>query len=76
MSAGQLAPSQHASAHVRAADHPIVRSFEPGEDWFYDYRTEDYVDGPELASPDSHPLDQPAPGPTGLVPADWQLHLR
>jgi uncharacterized UBP type Zn finger protein len=26
-------PGQHASAHARAADHPIMRSLEPGEDW-------------------------------------------
>jgi uncharacterized UBP type Zn finger protein len=30
-------PSRHASAHVRATEHPVVRSFEPGEEWFYCY---------------------------------------
>ena len=68
-------PAQHASAHVHTADHPIVTSFEPGEDWFYDYRTDDFVQGPDLAPPLHHPVDQPAPGPRGRVPADWQLHL-
>ena len=57
------------------AAHPIVRSFEPGEDWFWDYVTEQYADGPELAPPQSHPLDQSAPGPAGRVPRDWQLRL-
>jgi uncharacterized UBP type Zn finger protein len=26
-------PNRHASAHFHATQHPIVRSFEPGEDW-------------------------------------------
>ncbi len=68
-------PSQHASAHARASGHSIVRSFEPGEDWFWDYGSEQYYDGPELAPPEHHPLDQPTPGPAGHVPADWQRHL-
>jgi DNA-binding MarR family transcriptional regulator len=68
-------PSQHATAHARHSNHPIIASFEPGEDWFYDYRTEDFVSGPHLAPPTHHPVDQPAPGPKGRVPSDWQRHL-
>jgi hypothetical protein len=30
-------PSKHASAHARAAGHPIARSAEPGEDWSWCY---------------------------------------
>ena len=30
--------SQHASKHNATTDHPIINSFEPGEDWFYDSR--------------------------------------
>jgi Zn-finger in ubiquitin-hydrolases and other protein len=30
-------PNRHATAHVAATDHPIVRSAEPGEDWFWCY---------------------------------------
>ncbi|MDP9188721.1 MAG: UBP-type zinc finger domain-containing protein [Actinomycetota bacterium] len=30
-------PMRHASAHARAADHPIVRSAEPGEEWCWCY---------------------------------------
>jgi hypothetical protein len=26
-------PNRHASAHARSAEHPIIRSLEPGEDW-------------------------------------------
>ncbi|HEY1237779.1 MAG TPA: UBP-type zinc finger domain-containing protein [Solirubrobacterales bacterium] len=30
-------PNKHASKHVAEADHPIVTSLEPGEDWSYCY---------------------------------------
>jgi hypothetical protein len=69
-------PSQHASKHAAATGHTVVRSFEPGEDWFWSYRTEEYCEGPQLAPPQSHPLDQPTPGPTDRVPPDWQERLR
>jgi uncharacterized UBP type Zn finger protein len=29
--------NKHASAHARATSHPIVESYEPGEDWFWCY---------------------------------------
>jgi uncharacterized UBP type Zn finger protein len=28
-------PNRHATAHFRAANHPIIRSFEPDEDWIW-----------------------------------------
>jgi Zn-finger in ubiquitin-hydrolases and other protein len=68
-------PSQHASAHAAATGHPIIRSYEPGEDWFWDYRRGRSLQGPPLASPEHHPLDQPVPGPAGRVPSDWQYQL-
>jgi hypothetical protein len=68
-------PSQHARGHAAQSGHPVIRTFEPGEDWFYDYRTGAMLDGPDLAPPANHPRDQPAPGPAGAVPADWQSHL-
>ena len=57
------------------SEHRVIQSFEPGEDWFWDYGTEQYAEGPELAPPHSHPLTQPVPGPEGKVPRDWQQHL-
>jgi uncharacterized UBP type Zn finger protein len=30
-------PNRHASKHAAAASHPIIKSAEPGEDWFYCY---------------------------------------
>ena len=64
-------PARHASAHAAAHGHPIIQSFEPGEDWFWDFRSDTALNGPVLADPQHHPLDQPAPGPAGRVPADW-----
>jgi len=26
-------PGKHASAHATSAEHPLIRSLEPGEDW-------------------------------------------
>jgi hypothetical protein len=68
-------PSQHASHHAADTRHPLVQSFEPGEDWFWDYTTEQVLEGPTLAPPHHHPLEQPVPGPEGSVPADWERHL-
>ena len=68
-------PAQHARAHAAATGHRVIRSFEPGEDWFWDYSTDQAGNGPRLAPADSHPADQPAPGPAGAVPADWRSHL-
>ena len=30
-------PGRHATAHFLAIGHPLVRSFEPGEDWAWCY---------------------------------------
>jgi len=36
-------PNRHASAHFGSSGHPIVRSFEPGEDWRWCYVDETTV---------------------------------
>jgi uncharacterized UBP type Zn finger protein len=33
-------PNQHATAHARSSEHPIIRSLEPGEDWSWCYEEE------------------------------------
>ena len=33
-------PGKHATAHHRATAHPLIRSFEPGETWFWCYPEE------------------------------------
>jgi hypothetical protein len=68
-------PSQHATAHNRASGHPFIQSFEPGEEWFWSYDADGFYEGPELAAPTAHPVDQPVPGPAGSVPSDWRSHL-
>lgn len=68
-------PAQHATAHFKSTGHPLITSFEPGENWFWSFADNDYYDGPELADPQHHPAEQGVPGPRGHVPADWQSHL-
>ncbi|MBV9262940.1 MAG: UBP-type zinc finger domain-containing protein [Candidatus Eremiobacteraeota bacterium] len=68
-------PKKHATAHFHATGHPVIASFEPGEVWFYDYRSEDFLTGPKLAEPRWHPKNQPVPGPEGNVPSDWESRL-
>ncbi len=68
-------PMQHGTKHFQATGHPIMQSYEPGEDWFWDFRTSEALDGPELAPPHHHPDDQPVPGPAGAVPVDWRSQL-
>jgi hypothetical protein len=69
-------PRQHAAGHYRKTGHRVIRSFEPGERWSYDYVTGLSFSGPEPAGPAARPADQPAPGPEGAVPTDWKSRLR
>lgn len=70
-----FSPARHARTHFHEAGHPLVQSFEPGEDWFWDYRREKMTRGPLLAPPTSRPDSQPAPGPEGAVPTNWRDRL-
>src|SRR4051812_15906429 len=67
--------NKHASKHAHHDGHPVIQSFEPGEDWFYDYRTDEPFDAPTLKAPHSPPRDQPPPGPRERVPPFWQRVL-
>jgi hypothetical protein len=67
--------SQHATAHAKSTQHTVIRSFEPGEDWFWEYTSQEFYEGPALAPPEHHPASQPVPGPQGAVPSDWERHL-
>ena len=69
-------PGQHATAHYRETGHPVVQSFEPDEEWFWDYSTSALVEGPELAEPRARPAGQPSPGPAGRVPTGWRSLVR
>jgi uncharacterized UBP type Zn finger protein len=35
---------KHATKHAHATGHPVIRSFEPGEDWRFCYADETYVE--------------------------------
>ncbi|MDQ4504494.1 UBP-type zinc finger domain-containing protein [Sinomonas sp. ASV322] len=67
--------ARHARRHFEATGHRYIQSFEPGEDWFWDYLDERAVHGPLLPPPRHHPTAQPAPGPEGRVPSDWRKQL-
>jgi hypothetical protein len=68
-------PAQHARRHAEETGHLVVATFEPDEEWFWNFADGVFVDGPPLAPPLHHPLDQPTPGPAGRVPDDWQRRL-
>jgi hypothetical protein len=48
-------PNRHATAHFHASAHPIIQSFEPGEDWLWCYVDEVGFEIPELIPSPSHP---------------------
>jgi hypothetical protein len=68
-------PAQHATAHAESTGHHVIQSFEPDEDWFYDYETGQAFDGPDLRPPQSRPDAQAVPGPLDRVPRDWMQHV-
>ena len=37
-------PNRHATRHFHETKHPIVQSFQPGEDWMWCYVDETYVE--------------------------------
>ncbi|HEX8149529.1 MAG TPA: UBP-type zinc finger domain-containing protein [Pyrinomonadaceae bacterium] len=37
-------PNRHATKHFRATRHPVIKSFEPGEEWGYCYVDDLFVE--------------------------------
>ena len=37
-------PNRHATKHFRATTHPVIKSFEPGEEWGYCYVDDLFVE--------------------------------
>jgi hypothetical protein len=68
-------PAKHATGHWKTSGHRYMQSFEPGEDWWWDFQESVTVEGPALADPTSRPVDQPSPGPEGRVPDNWRRIL-
>jgi hypothetical protein len=48
-------PGRHATAHFRTTEHPIIQSFEPGEDWYWCYLDEVMFEIPGSRPSPSHP---------------------
>lgn len=62
-------PAKHATAHAQSTGHPFIRSFEPGEAWFWNFETSEmYESGPELAPRSATPRTSPFPAPRGASP--------
>ncbi len=61
-------------AHVETG-HPVVQSFEPGEDWFWDYVLE--TPSPDLGSPtpSTTPSPRTSPAPRTGFREDWQKYV-
>jgi hypothetical protein len=67
--------NQHASKHAAATGHTIVASFEPGQDWFFDYEKQAVIQVGNCFRHTRMPKSQPVPGPAGMVPANWESLL-
>ena len=48
-------PNRHATAHFRSDQHPIIRSYEPGENWWWCYPEELFFQVPGAPEAPSHP---------------------
>ncbi len=47
-------PNRHATRHFRATKHPVIKSFEPGEDWAWCY-----VDDEPIERIEAFPVESP-----------------
>lgn len=47
-------PNRHATAHFHEAGHPIIQSFEPGEDWYFCYLDDLAFEAEDEAPSPSH----------------------
>jgi uncharacterized UBP type Zn finger protein len=54
-------PNRHATKHYHATQHPVIRSYEPGEQWAYCYPHEAYLDAMPERPGESAPQHYAAP---------------
>ena len=47
-------PGRHATVHFRTSAHPLIQSFEPGEEWIWCYLDEFGVETPGAAPSPAH----------------------
>ncbi|MGB6976837.1 MAG: UBP-type zinc finger domain-containing protein [Gammaproteobacteria bacterium] len=59
-------PNKHATKHSKTTKHPIIQSYEPGEDWLWCYEDELMFEIPTMSDSPSHPPGW-SPGPPGKV---------
>lgn len=58
-------PNHHATRHHHATEHPVIKSFEPGEDWAWCFVDEEMLEA-IVAFPEESPrrhLDSPGSAP-------------
>lgn len=55
-------PNQHATKHAMKTGHPIIQSYEPGEDWLWCYLDNLGFEIPTMVNSPSHPPGW-SPGP-------------
>jgi uncharacterized UBP type Zn finger protein len=48
-------PGRHATAHYRATGHPLIRSYEPDQDWWWCYVDDVGFDVDDAPPAPSHP---------------------
>ncbi|HEY8547353.1 MAG TPA: UBP-type zinc finger domain-containing protein, partial [Acidimicrobiales bacterium] len=48
-------PNRHATAHWKATGHPVVRSYEPYQDWWWCYADDLLFEVPGAPPAPSHP---------------------
>jgi hypothetical protein len=48
-------PGRHATAHFHDSSHPVIRSYEPGEDWWWCYADDVAFDVAGAPPAPSHP---------------------
>lgn len=60
-------PSQHATAHFEASGHPVMQSYEPGEDWFWDFARSVGWTGRGSPTRRADPRASPCPCPCPLA---------
>lgn len=48
-------PNKHATAHFHGSEHPIIQSFEPGEDWYFCYLDDFAFEMADEGPSPSHP---------------------
>ena len=47
--------NRHATGHFHASQHPVIRSFEPGEGWFWCYPDDLFFELEDAPPPRHHP---------------------